>query len=1229
MFEKIRSEQTIRAVNNHYKMNGKSIHEILADRVAVLDGGLGTMIQRYGLKEVDFRGEEFASWSVPLNGCNDLLALTRSDIITAIHGEYLDAGADIITTDSFNSNCLSLADYGLQDYAYRISRAAAEIARRAADDYSQRTGERKFVSGSVGPTNKSASIAADMDDTAKREVSFDELVEAYTPQIEGLVDGGADIIQLETFFDTLNCKAAIFAAETVFENKGCRLPVIVSGTLTNSGRTLSGQTVEAFYASVVHAEPLAVGFNCSFGAKQLLPYLKRLAEVSDYPVSVYPNAGLPNLAGEYDETPEKMAADVEEYLKLGLVNIIGGCCGTTPAHIRAIAQVAHKYKARRVPEERRSMMLAGLEPLTVDDNADFISIGERTNVAGSAKFAKLIREGKYDEALSVARVQIEGGAQLIDICFDDGMINGVEAMRRFLCKAAAEPEIARVPVMIDSSSWEVLEAGLQCVQGKSVINSISLKEGEEEFLRRARLVKRYGAAVVVMLFDERGQADTYERKIEVAARAYSLLTGIGFPSEDIIFDPNVLAVATGISEHDRYGRDFIEAARWIRENLAGVGISGGISNLSFAFRGIDKVRRAMHSVFLYHGKRAGLNFGIVNPAMTVTYDEIEPELLELAEDVVLARREDAAERLAEYAERVKNDKDASVKGGVSGDEWRNTAVGERIAYAMLKGIDEYIAADAMEAASTGMTPLQIIDGYFMPAMERVGVMFGEGRMFLPQVVKTARVMKRGVGSLEPLLSAGEAGGVAKKEKILIATVKGDVHDIGKNIVSVVMSCNGYFIKDLGVMVECDDIVNAAVEWGADAIGLSALITPSLEEMIKVVKELQRRGLRIPVIVGGATTSGVHTAVKIAPEYSGLVIHSRDASENVVILGRLFGEDNARYEALVRSAQKELRDAYSSSCAGRQMRSLEEARANRHIKDVGNVVAPLVEGVFEFDNFPVYIASKYIDWRYFLSSWGFKGRYEDLTCSCEKGDEARSVLADARALLERIEAEELLKLKAVVGIFPAVGRGDDIVVNAPGGQVVVLPQLRNQSENADENLSLADYVAAEGDYICAFALSAGFGLAELTQRFRSDGDEYSAIMAKLLADRLTEAFAEAIHTLVRRDLWGFEDNAPFSADEAILGKYAGRRMAFGYPAVPDHSLKKEVFGLLGVQERTGMVLTDNNMINPGESLCGLIFADSDMRYFDVGRIDEHQLADYARRREVTQEEARRLLPKSVM
>lgn len=1214
-------------------MRKHSIREEVRKRIFILDGGLGTLIQGYGLTEEDFRGDEFASWPVPLKGCNDLLVLTRPDVIGEIHRRYLEAGADIITTDTFSATSIALADYGLQDYAYEISRAGTRVARKAADEFT-RIDPRKprYVAGSVGPTNRTSSIAADINNTALRDITFDELASAYAVQIEGLVDGGADIIQLETFFDTLNAKAAIFAAETVFAKKGVRLPLIVSGTLTNSGRTLSGQTVEAFYASVKHASPLAVGFNCSFGTKQLMPYLKRLSDVCGFAVSVYPNAGLPNLSGGYDETPRMMAADVEEYMRQGLINIVGGCCGTTPEHIAEIAAVAQKYRPRPTPHPEDKTVLSGLEPLTIDDNSNFINIGERTNVAGSAKFARLIREDRYEEALSLARQQIEGGATIIDICFDDGMIDGPAAMTRFLNMAAGEPEIARVPFMLDSSSWDTLEAGLRCVQGKSIVNSISLKEGEGEFLRRARLIRLYGAAAVVMLFDEKGQADTYERKIEVAARAYRLLTENSFPPEDIIFDPNVLAVATGMSEHDAYALDFIRAVGWIKENLPHTNISGGVSNLSFSFRGIDKVRRAMHSVFLCHAIKAGMNMGIVNPAMTIVYDEIEPELLELVTDVVLNRRPDAGERLAAYAERAKAQQAEDQKDMPSAKQWRSLPVAKRINYAMLKGISDYIEQDAAEAFEETKDPLAVIDGMFMPPMEKVGEMFGAGMMFLPQVVKTARVMKKGVNALTPFIEAGQETGNTKKEKIVIATVKGDVHDIGKNIVSVVMSCNGYRITDLGVMVEGDTIVDTAINEKAGAIALSGLITPSLEEMIKVLRELERRGETIPVFVGGATTSALHTAVKMAPEYSGPVIHSGDASENVTLLGRLFGPGREEFLKEIKEKQEKLREAYLSSASGTSLIPIAKARANGRNKRPEDIITPAKTGIEIFRNYPIAEVEKYIDWTYFLTSWDIKGKYPDVLDSPEKGEEAHRLIADAKNLLDKIKQERLLTLNGVTGVFPAVRRGDDIIISSEKGKEITLPQLRSQNPASGKNLSLADYIIPEADghtdYIAAFTVSAGFGLEELTESFRRENDDYNAIMSKLLADRLTEAFAEAVHQEVRRRLWGFEKGLELPVEDILNEKYRGLRMAFGYPAAPDHSLKKEIFDLLSIGKNTGLYLGENYMIEPAEALCGLIFADSDIHYFDVGRIGEDQLEDYARRRRISTEEARRLLPRNV-
>ena len=883
----------------------RDIRHELEHRILLLDGGFGTMIQQYGLDEADYRGKEFAASEKLLRGCNDLLNLTRPETIREIHEKYLQAGSDVITSNTFNANSISLADYGLAAEAYRINRVGAAIAREAADAFTARNPQKpRFVGGSMGPTSHTLSMSADVDNPGARAFTFEQLSQAYYNQARGLMDGGADLLMLETVFDALNAKAAIFAIESLFAERGMRLPVIVSGTLTSSGRTLAGQTIEAFYTSVAHAEPLAVSLNCSFGAKALLPYLERLAAVSEFRVAVYPNAGLPNVMGGYDETPAMFAADVEEYMRRGLVNLVGGCCGTTPLHIFELAKIVNNYAPRPLPQRRHVTCLSGLEQLRIVPEANFVNVGERTNVAGSAKFARLIREKNYEEALSVARAQVEAGAQIVDVCMDDGLIDGPEAMRDFLNLMGSEPEIAAVPVMIDSSKWEVLETDLRVVQGKSVVNSISLKEGKQEFLHRARLIRRYGAAAVVMLFDEQGQADTYARKIEVAQRAYKLLTDDGFPAEDIIFDPNILAVATGIEAHDAYARDFIEAVRWIKRNLPHAKISGGVSNLSFAFRGNNAVREAMHSVFLYHAIQAGMDMAIVNPQMLQIYSDIEPGLLERVEDVILCRRADAAERLTEYASQF-------TKTGATQtqhtDAWRSEPLGKRIEYAMLKGVADYIEQDALEGYRTLGSPLAVIDRLLMPAIEVVGNLFGQGKMFLPQVVKTARVMKKAVAVLTPYIEQGSEANAKSAGKVLVATVKGDVHDIGKNIVAVVMACNGYTIRDLGVMVECPRIIDEAVAWGADAICLSGLITPSLEEMIHVCEELERRGLQIPVLIGGATTSDVHTAVKIAPTYSGPVIHADNASRNNKILGELLGPGREEYLARVREEQQTLRD----------------------------------------------------------------------------------------------------------------------------------------------------------------------------------------------------------------------------------------------------------------------------------------------------------------------------------
>ena len=1206
-------------------MTHNRLNDALQERILLLDGGFGTMVQRYGLSEADYRGERFRELPGQLRGCNDLLNLTRPDIIREIHTRYLQAGADLITTNSFNANAISLTDYGISDLAREIARAAASIARAAADEYTQRNPSKpRFVAGSMGPTNRTASMSADVSDPAAREVTFSQLAEAYGEQARGLVEGGADVLLIETVFDTLNAKAALYAVDRLGEELGRQLPVMVSGTLADaSGRTLSGQTVEAFWVSVSHARLLSVGLNCAYGARQMLPYLERLAAVAEVRVSAHPNAGLPNVMGGYDETPEMFAADVEEYLRRGLLNIVGGCCGTTPEHIFELSKIVGRYAPRPLPAPRHETVLSGLEPLRIVPEANFINVGERTNVAGSARFARLIREHNYEEALSVARAQVEAGAQIVDVCMDDGLIDGVEAMRTFLNLMASEPEIARVPTMIDSSKWEVLRTGLEVTQGKSVVNSISLKEGEESFLRRAREIHRYGAAVVVMLFDERGQADTYERKIEVAARAYRLLTEAGFPPEDIIFDPNILAVATGIAEHDRYALDFIEAVRWIKAHLPYAKVSGGVSNLSFAFRGNNAVREAMHSVFLYHAIRAGMDMGIVNPQMLRLYDEIEPELLERVEDVILCRRPDASERLSEYAQQVHQT--AGQGQQAPDDAWRAEPLAERIAHALRKGITEHIEEDTLEGLRTLGSPMAVIDTLLMPAMEQVGTLFGAGKMFLPQVVKSARVMKRAVAVLPPYIERSGEQSSAKAGRVLIATVKGDVHDIGKNIVSVVMACNGYEIRDLGVMVEPSRIVDEAQAWPADCICLSGLITPSLDEMAHVCEELERRGLRIPVIIGGATTSELHTAVKIAPLYSGVVAHSLNASRNSLILSRLLGPDREAYAGEVKRRQEQLRAEYSRTEAARRLLPYAEVKRRALEEEPHRPVEPLYPGRMVFPDFDVADAAPYIDWNFFFPAWGLAGRYPAILDHPEKGAEARKLFDDAQALLHHIAEEHLLTLQAAVGIFPAHREGDDIVATDAKGRNYRFAMLRNQTRG-EQNRSLADFITPEGDWLGCFAVTAGIGLKELTEKFRAAGDDYSAIMAKLLADRLTEAFAEVVHLFVRRRMWGYEGGEQPSPEEVIAGHYRGRRMAFGYPASPDHSLKREAFDLLAVERTTGMRLTENWMIDPGEALCGLLFADAE--YFSVGHIDQEQLRDYAARRGLDEETLRRLLPNNL-
>ncbi len=1185
------------------------IKDILKERILVLDGAMGTMIQSYGLTESDFRGEAFATCTCELKGNNDLLTVTRPDVIAAIHEAYLTAGADIIETNTFNANRVSMADYGLEAEIYRLNAEAARLARGVADRFTAKTPQKlRFVAGSIGPTNRTASMSADVNRPGARAVTFDELAEAYAEQVRGLIDGGVDIFLVETIFDTLNAKAALYAIETLCAERGVQIPIMVSATVTDAaGRLLSGQTVEAFYASVSHANLLSVGLNCAFGAAEMRPYVARLGQVAECCVSAHPNAGLPNGFGGYDETPQTMARAIETFLQEGLVNIIGGCCGTTPVHIGLIANLAAKYKPMQLPEQKHITTLSGLEPLRITAQSNFINVGERTNVAGSAKFARLIRERSFEEALAIARKQVEEGALVIDVCMDDGLIDGAAAMTEFLNLMASEPEIARVPVMIDSSKWEVLLAGLRCTQGKSIVNSISLKEGEAIFLDRARTIRRLGAAAVVMLFDERGQADTYERKIEVAGRAYKLLIDSGFPPEDILFDPNVLSVATGIEEHNAYGVAFIEATRWIKANCPHAKVSAGVSNLSFAFRGNNRVREAMHAVFLYHAIAAGLDMGIVNPSSLPIYDEIPADLLALAEDVVLNRRPDAAERMIAYAS--ENQQDKSVKPAEdSTPVWRSEPVAERLAYALLKGITDFTDEDTAEAYRELGSPLAVIDGPLMTGMNRVGELFGQGKMFLPQVVKSARVMKKCVAWLTPYIEKERAEGRSQAAgKVLMATVKGDVHDIGKNIVAVVLACNGYEIIDLGVMVPAETIVDTAVRERVDAIGLSGLITPSLEEMMRVVSELERRGLRIPVQIGGATTSPTHTAVRIAPLYAGLVVHSRDASDGARILNRLSAQPE-EFTIEVRAEQQRLRERFETDEAQKHLIPLAEARENRFQADFSNIVIPKKLGRTIYRDYPLEEIAKAIDWSYFFAAWEIRGRFPGIFDDPVKGGEAKKLYADAQFILQDIIAQKRLTAHAVAGIFLAHSEGDDLVIQSD--TVIRMPQLRNQEAGQETNQSLADYIAPAEDYIGAFAVTIA-GVDALAEEYRARGDEYNAIMVKLLGDRLAEAFAVTVHEKIRTEWWGF--TAP------------GFRPAVGYPAIPDHSLKRELFELLDAENQIGIRLTESYMMAPTASVSALLLAHPDAGIFGVGKIGADQSTDYARRRDISEEVLRRLIP----
>ena len=1216
------------------------LQALLAERILVLDGAMGTMIQRERLDEAQFRGERFRDWPHDLRGNNDLLALTQPDLIRRIHAQYLEAGADIIETNTFNSTAVSMADYGMQGLVAELNLAATRLAVEAARDWQSRDpAHPRFVAGVLGPTTKTASISPDVNDAGFRAINFDQLVASYAEAAHALAEGGVDLILVETVFDTLNAKAALFALEVVFERRGARLPVIVSGTITDaSGRTLSGQTTEAFYNSVRHARPLAIGLNCALGAKELRPYVEELAGIAEAFVSCHPNAGLPNAFGEYDDTPQNMASIMGEWARNGWLNIAGGCCGTTAEHIRALADAVKGVAPRRVPALPKKLRLAGLEPLNVGDDSLFVNVGERTNVTGSKAFARLILAGDFAEALSVARQQVENGGQVIDVNMDEAMLDSEAAMTRFLTLAAAEPDIARVPVMIDSSKWSVIEAGLKCVQGKSIVNSISMKEGEAEFLRQARLARRYGAAVVVMAFDEKGQADTLERRTTICRRAYELLTvQAGFPPEDIIFDPNIFAVATGLEEHARYGLDYMEAARWIRQNLPHAQVSGGLSNLSFSFRGNDAVREAMHTAFLYHAIRAGMSMGIVNPGQLGVYEEIEPQLRERVEDVMLNRRDDATERLVAFAESVAP---GGAKAAKEDDAWRSAPVRERLVHALVTGNATHVVADTEAARLEAGHPIEVIEGPLMDGMNVVGDLFGAGKMFLPQVVKSARVMKQAVAHLVPYIEAekaktGEAG--RPKGKIVIATVKGDVHDIGKNIVAVVLQCNNYEVVNLGVMVPTQKILETARTEKADAIGLSGLITPSLEEMAHVAREMERDGFTLPLLIGGATTSRTHTAVKIAPNYSGPVVYVPDASRSVPVTQSLLSRDaRDAYITEVRADYERIRLQHAGKKGPGPLVPIARARELGYATDWNTYVppAPAKPGLTVLANYPLEKLVPYIDWGPFFQTWELSGPYPKILEDPVVGTEARKLFTDAQAFLKRMVAGRWVRASGVCGLYPAARvNGDDIEIyrDASRGNVAMTwhnLRQQNQKPAGQPNLGLADFVAPKEtgvpDWVGAFAVTAGLGMEKKLAEFERDHDDYSAIMLKSLADRLAEAFAEHLHERVRREYWGYAPGEALEHAALVAEKYRGIRPAPGYPACPDHTEKGSLFALLDAPKHADMTLTESYAMLPAAAVSGFYLSHPGASYFAVGKIGRDQVEDYARRKAMSLGEAERWL-----
>jgi 5-methyltetrahydrofolate--homocysteine methyltransferase len=1207
-----------------------NIKEILAERILVLDGAMGTMIQRYKLEEKDFRGDVFLDSEIPLQGNNDLLSITRPEIIKAIHAEYFAAGADIVETNTFSGTTIAQADYQLEKAVYDINYQSAKIAKEVAAEFSAKEPNKpRFVAGAMGPTNRTASMSPDVNDPGFRAITFDQLVVAYKDQVKGLIEGGVDILLVETIFDTLNAKAALFAIDTYFEESGNRIPIMVSGTITDaSGRTLSGQTVEAFLISISHMDLLSVGFNCALGAKQLRPHIQTIAERTPFFVSAYPNAGLPNEFGEYDEEAPETANQVEDFIKDGLINIIGGCCGTTPEHIAAMADVAEKYAPREKKQEGVLPNFSGLEPLLLRPESNFVNVGERTNVTGSLKFKRLIKEEKYEEAISVALSQVEGGAQVIDVNMDEGMLESEEVMTRFLNLIASEPDIAKLPIMIDSSKWSVIEAGLKCTQGKSIVNSISLKEGEEVFLERAKLIKRYGAAVIVMAFDETGQADTYEKRISICERAYKLLTEqLNFSAHDIIFDPNILTVATGLEEHNNYAVDFINATRWIKQNLPGALVSGGVSNVSFSFRGNNVVREAIHSAFLYHAIKAGMDMGIVNPAMLEVYADIPADLLEYVEDVLLNRRDDATERLVDFAETV----GAKEEVEVATQEWRNESVESRLSHALVRGIVEFIDEDVEECRLKYARPIEVIEGPLMDGMNVVGDLFGEGKMFLPQVVKSARVMKKAVAHLLPFIEAEKGEGRQSNGKILLATVKGDVHDIGKNIVGVVLGCNNYEIIDLGVMVPAEKIIEVAKEEKVDVIGLSGLITPSLDEMVYVAKELEREGMSLPLLIGGATTSRVHTAVKVDEHFKkGQTVHVLDASRSVPVVGKLLNEHKVGFVKEIQEDYQRLRDLHSKRRAKKEFLKIDQAHQNKFLIDFekDKLVKPNLLGNKVFENYDLREIAEYLDWTPFFRTWELAGKYPAILEDEVVGEHATNLFKDAKKMLAQIIDEKWLEAKAVIGIWEANSVNDTIIEVNNGA--ANLQQLRQQSKKAPgiPSISLADFIAPKltgiQDYVGGFVVTTGLGIDKHIARFEADHDDYNSIMLKALADRLAEAFTELMHKKVRTEYWGYAVNEDLDNEALIKESYKGIRPAPGYPACPDHTLKRDLFKLLDATKFTGVDLTESLAMYPTASVSGFYFGNPQAKYFGLGKIEKDQITEYAQQKGVAVDEAEKWL-----